>query len=91
MDVIRAAKETAKNIDSLQILSGRKQQTVAGVSIFIVTQLSTEKKTLTEIADAVIMKDATIKLAYKDIYAHRKEILPVWWKHKESLESLHEP
>ena len=91
MDVLSAAKQTAQNIDSLQIIAGRNPLTVAGVSVYIVTQLSTEKKSITEIANAVNMKEGTIKGAYKDIYMYRKEILPIWWKHKESLDALHEP
>jgi len=37
MDVLSAAKETAVNIDKLQILSGRNPQTVAGVALYMVT------------------------------------------------------
>ena len=53
MDVNNAAKHVAEDITRLQIATGRQPQTIAGVALFMVTQLSTEKKTCQEIADAV--------------------------------------
>ena len=40
MDINNAVKHVAQNITKLQIATGRHPSTIAGVSIFIVTQLS---------------------------------------------------
>jgi transcription initiation factor TFIIIB Brf1 subunit/transcription initiation factor TFIIB len=88
MDVLNAARHVAKTITEMQIITGKQPQTIAGVSIFIVSQLSTEKKSLSEIASAVNITEPTIKQAYKEVYDYRKQILPEWWKYKESIDSL---
>jgi hypothetical protein len=44
MDVNNAARSVTEAITNLQIATGRQPQTIAGVALFMVTQLSTEKK-----------------------------------------------
>ena len=88
MDVLSAAKHTAQSITQMEIITGRQPQTIAGVAIFIVTQLSTEKKTLSEIANAVNVNEQTIKQAYKEVYDFRREIIPEWWKYKDNIDNL---
>ena len=61
MDVNSAAKHVAKEITRLQIATGRQPQTIAGVALFMVSQLSTEKKSCLEIAQAVNITEQTIK------------------------------
>lgn len=61
IDIITAAKATAENITKLEIASSRHPATIAGVSIFIVTQLSKQKKNCSEIASAVGVTEATIR------------------------------
>lgn len=91
MDVINAARFVTDTITKLQIATGRQPQTIAGVALFMVTQLSTEKKFCSEIAEAVNITEPTIKQAYKDIYEFRSQIIPPWWKHKEPIDSLAKP
>lgn len=91
MDVINAARHVTEQISKLQIGTGRQPQTIAGVALFMVTQLSTEKKTCADIAAVVNITEPTIKQAYKEIYEFRNEIIPVWWKHKEPIDALSKP
>jgi len=91
MDVNNAAKYVADKIQEIQVATGRQPQTIAGVAIYMVSQLSTEKKTCSQIAEAVNITEQTIKQAYKDIYEFRNIILPKWWNHKESVETLVKP
>lgn len=91
MDVNSAARSAAKAINELEIATGRQPQTLAGVAVFMVSQLSTDKKTIGEIADAVMMTEQTIKQGYKDVYDFRHLIIPQWWKSKEPLEYLIKP
>ena len=44
--------------------------------MFMVTQLSTEKRSCAEIATAVNITEQTIKQAYKDIYEYKDQIIP---------------
>mmetsp|Transcript_39893 Transcript_39893/g.29428 ORF Transcript_39893/g.29428 Transcript_39893/m.29428 type:complete len:93 (-) Transcript_39893:35-313(-) len=91
MDVTTASEATAKNISKLQLLQGRHPQTIAGVAIFIISSLSTEKRSCAEIAKAVNMTEPTIRQAYKIVYEFRDKILPEWWKPAEDLSILSEP
>ena len=71
IDITNASKTTAQNITKLQIATGRQPATIAGVSIFIVSQLSKQKKSCSEIANAVGVTEPTIRQAYKEIYEYR--------------------
>ena len=91
MDVNNASKWIAKKITELEIAQGRQPQTIAGVAVFIASSLSVDKRPVSCIAEAVQITEQTIKQAYKEIYEYRNEIIPVWWKHKEPVESLSKP
>jgi transcription initiation factor TFIIIB Brf1 subunit/transcription initiation factor TFIIB len=60
-----------EQITKLQLATGRQPQTIAAVSLFMVSQLSTDKKSCGEIAEVVNITEPTIKQAYKDIYEYR--------------------
>lgn len=75
-DVHTAAIHVAEQITRLELATGKQPQTIAGVSLFIVTQLSVDKRPLSEIAATVEITEQTIKQAYKDIYQFRKDIIP---------------
>ncbi len=91
MDVIHAARYVTEQITKLQIGTGRQPQTIAGVALFMITQLSTDKKPCSEIAEVVNITEQTIKQVYRDIWEFRKEIIPNWWKPKETIDSLSRP
>jgi hypothetical protein len=57
----------------------------------MITQLSTDKKPCSEIAEVVNITEQTIKQVYRDIWEFRKEIIPNWWKPKETIDSLSRP
>lgn len=57
----------------------------------MISQLSTDKRSMIDIAKTLNITEPTIKQAYKDIYEFRNEIIPNWWKPKESLETLQKP
>lgn len=64
-DLVNASKITSDNLSSLQVIEGKKPQTVAGAAIHLVLQHSRELKngrqiTLDEIAATVEIKPSTI-------------------------------
>lgn len=91
MDVLNAASFATQQITNLQIATGRQPQTIAGVAIYMISSLSTDKRSMCEIASALNITEPTIKQGYKDIYEYRNEIIPTWWKPKENVESLQKP
>lgn len=89
-DVRTAAAHVAEKITELELATGKQPQTIAGVALFIVTQLSVDKRSLTEIAGKVEITEQTIKQAYKDIYHRERDIIPQFWKTKEvGLKPIH--
>ena len=50
MDVLNAASFATQQITNLQIATGRQPQTIAGVAIYMISSLSTDKRSMCEIA-----------------------------------------
>jgi len=57
----------------------------------MVNQLSTDKRSCSEIAEVVNITEQTIKQVYRDIYEFRNDLIPPWWKYKEPIDSLAKP
>jgi transcription initiation factor TFIIIB Brf1 subunit/transcription initiation factor TFIIB len=61
MDVLNAASFVTKQITDLQIATGKQPQTIAGTAIYMVSQLSTDKRGMLEISKALNITEPTIK------------------------------
>ena len=67
-----AARFAASKIEDLNLLQGRQPVTIVGVAIYIVTQLSKDKKSCGEIASSVNLSEQTIRQADRDVYDYRQ-------------------
>lgn len=81
---MNASKITSDNLSSLQVLEGKKPQTLAGAAIYMVLQASKVLKQqkeiqLDDIAQAVEIKPATILEACKLTASYREHLLPDFW------------
>lgn len=65
--------------------------TIVGVAIYIVTQLSKDKKSCGEIASSVNLSEQTIRQAYRDVYDYRQLLILNGWKLSAPIESLSNP
>lgn len=79
-DVTKAAKITAVNIQRRNLCEGRKPQTIAGVSMYMIISQSKCEVPIEEIADKVDIKPTTINECYSKIWDRRQHILPEYWK-----------
>ncbi|KAJ8437062.1 hypothetical protein Cgig2_025909 [Carnegiea gigantea] len=69
----------------------RSPISIAAAVIYIITQLSEEKKPLRDISLATGVAEGTIRNAYKDLYPHISRIIPVWYAKEEDLKNLCSP
>ncbi|KAK7273332.1 hypothetical protein RIF29_14381 [Crotalaria pallida] len=76
--------EKAKDCD----IRGNPNSIVAAV-IYTVTQLSDKTITLSQIAQASEMSDATLKKAYKELYPRTSVLIPSWFANAEEIKGLH--
>ena len=68
--------EVAEILRKKEYLTGRSPFTIAGVAVFLTTQLQREtRKSFKEIAVASKLADATIRNAFKKIFPYRYQIL----------------
>lgn len=65
--------------------------TIVGVAIYIVTQLSKDKKSCKEIAAVVNLSEQTIRNGYADVYDYRHQLILKGWKLNAPIESLSMP
>lgn len=74
-------KATAENISKLEILTGKKPATIAGVAVWMIVKrspsLRNNIKSLCQIAEILGMSEAAIKSAYKEVEIVEDDILPV--------------
>ena len=82
-------RNVADYITTKEMLTGRNPYTLAGVAIYLVTQLTMDqKKSFKDIGVAVKLSHSTIRNAYKDLYEYRFEILDEVADSKEQIEEL---
>jgi len=83
------AVEILKRIARMSLLEGKQPQTIAGATIFMVTQLAPAyRKTFQEIADVTGMAAATIRQAYHLLHSHRLDLVPEDFVPKTVVETL---
>ncbi|KAK3008453.1 hypothetical protein RJ639_013550 [Escallonia herrerae] len=69
----------------------RSPISIAAAVIYIVTQLSDDKKPLKDVAIATGVAEGTIRNSYKDLYPHLSKIIPGWYAQEEDLKNLCSP
>ncbi|XP_050223772.1 transcription initiation factor IIB-2-like [Mercurialis annua] len=84
---VKAAQEAVQKSEELDIR--RSPISVAAAVIYIITQLSDEKKPLKDISVATRVAEGTIKNVYKDLYPHLTLIIPSWFAKEEDVKNLH--
>ncbi|KAL6181549.1 hypothetical protein ACLB2K_048204 [Fragaria x ananassa] len=83
---VMAAQETVKNSEELAIR--RSPISLAAVVIYIIAQLSNDKKAIRDVALVTRVAEATIRNSYKDVYPHLSEVIPTWFAKEKDLKQL---
>lgn len=86
---MKAAQEAVQKSEEIDIR--RSPISIAAAVIYIITQLSEEKKPLRDISLATGVAEGTIRNAYKDLYPHISKIIPVWYATEDDLKNLCSP
>ncbi|XP_073525806.1 uncharacterized protein [Phyllobates terribilis] len=86
---VKAAQEAVGKAELFDIR--RSPISIAAAVIYIITQLSEEKKPLRDISLATGVAEGTIRNAYKDLYPHISKIIPSWYAKEEDLRNLSSP
>ncbi|GAV79633.1 LOW QUALITY PROTEIN: TFIIB domain-containing protein/TF_Zn_Ribbon domain-containing protein, partial [Cephalotus follicularis] len=69
----------------------RSPISIAAAVIYIITQLSDDKKPLRDISLATGVAEGTIRNSYKDLYPHVSKIIPNWYAKEEDIKGLCSP
>ncbi|KAL3637210.1 Transcription initiation factor IIB-2 [Castilleja foliolosa] len=86
---VKAAQESVWKVEEFDIR--RSPISIAAAIIYIVTQLSDDKKPLKDIAIATGVAEGTIRNSFKDLYPHLSKIIPSWFAQEEELKNLCNP
>ncbi|MED6208530.1 Transcription initiation factor IIB [Stylosanthes scabra] len=80
---VKAAQEAVQKLEEFDIR--RSPISIAAEVIYIITQLSNDKKALKGVAEG------TIRNSYKDLYPHVSKIIPNWYAKEDDLKNLCSP
>ncbi|PWA73192.1 Cyclin-like protein [Artemisia annua] len=86
---VKAAQESVQKSEEFDIR--RSPISIAAAIIYIVTQLSDDKKPLKDVALATGVAEGTIRNSYKDLYPHLTKIIPTWYAQEEDIKNLSSP
>ncbi|KAL9237956.1 hypothetical protein vseg_012444 [Gypsophila vaccaria] len=86
---MKAAQEAVQKSEEIDIR--RSPISIAAAIIYIITQLSEEKKPLRDVSLATGVAEGTIRNVYKDLYPHISKIIPTWYAKEEDLKNLCSP
>ncbi|MCO5581850.1 hypothetical protein L7F22_035739 [Adiantum nelumboides] len=86
---IKAATEAVKKSEELDIR--RSPISIAAAAIYMISQLSDDKKPLKDISRVTGVAEGTIRNSYKDLYPHAAKIIPDWFAKDEDLRNLCAP
>ncbi|GFQ05262.1 transcription initiation factor iib [Phtheirospermum japonicum] len=86
---VKAAQEAVQKSGELDIR--RSPISVAAAIIYIITQLSDDKKILKDISLATGVAENTIRNSYKDLYPFALKIVPAWYANEDDLRQLCSP
>lgn len=87
-DVVKAATIVCNEAMRLGIMAGKSPISVAAAGIYMVSQLSSTKRTQKAIADIAGVSEVTIRNAYKDLYPRRTELLPADSEFQKNIHNL---
>lgn len=85
------ATKIADQIPNISSLAGRSPLSNAGASIYFACNLLGRRKTTAIISEVTNVSDATIKTAYKLLYAERQRIVQPEWLGPQQSKSKDEP
>ncbi|KAF5941222.1 hypothetical protein HYC85_022389 [Camellia sinensis] len=86
---VKAAQEAVQKSEEFDIR--RSPISIAAAVIYIITQLSDDKKPLKDVSIATGVAEGTIRNSYKDLYPHISKIIPSWYAKEEDLKNLSSP
>uniref|UniRef100_A0A7N0ZX08 TFIIB-type domain-containing protein n=1 Tax=Kalanchoe fedtschenkoi TaxID=63787 RepID=A0A7N0ZX08_KALFE len=86
---IKAAHEAVQKAEELDIR--RIPKTVAAAVIFIISQLSSNKRSLKDISSTTDVAEGTIKNSYKDLQPFLPRIIPSWYANEDDIRRLARP
>ncbi|EOY32739.1 Cyclin-like family protein [Theobroma cacao] len=86
---VKAAQEAVQKSEELDIR--RSPISIAAAVIYIITQLSDDKKLLKDISLATGVAEGTIRNSYKDLHPHASKLVPSWYAKEEDLKNLCSP
>lgn len=83
---VKAAQEAVQKSEELDIR--RSPISIAAAVIYIITQLSDDKKLLKDISLATGVAEGTIRNSYKDLYPFVSRIVPSWFAKEDDVRLL---
>ncbi|KAL7202564.1 hypothetical protein ACSBR1_034101 [Camellia fascicularis] len=86
---VKAAQEAVQKSEELDIR--RSPISIAAAVIYIITQLSDDKKLLKDISLATGVAEGTIRNSYKDLYPYASRLIPSWYANEEDIKNLCSP
>ncbi|KAI3867168.1 hypothetical protein MKW92_041697 [Papaver armeniacum] len=86
---VKAAQEAVAKTEECDIR--RNPVTVAATIIYMISQLSDERKLIRDVAGVTGAAEVTIKNSYKDIYPYASRLVPAWYANEEDLKKLYRP
>ncbi|QCD97396.1 transcription initiation factor IIB-2 [Vigna unguiculata] len=86
---VKAAQEAVQKSEEFDIR--RSPISIAAAVIYIITQLSDDKKPLKDISVATGVAEGTIRNSYKDLHPYVFKIIPNWYAKEEDLKNLCSP
>lgn len=86
---VKAAQEAVQKSEELDIR--RSPISIAAAVIYIITQLSDDKKLLKDISLATGVAEGTIRNSYKDLYPYASRLIPSWYAKEEDIKNLCSP
>ncbi|XP_026459882.1 transcription initiation factor IIB-2-like [Papaver somniferum] len=87
---VKAAREALDKLEEQDVDIRRSPVSVAAAIIYMITQLSADKKLLQDVSDATGVAISTIQNTYKDIHPHAPGLIPAWFAKGENLNTLWE-
>ncbi|KAI3909578.1 hypothetical protein MKW98_013995 [Papaver atlanticum] len=84
---VEAAQEAFEKTQEVIDIRRAPASVVASI-IYMIAQLSGDRKHIQDVADATGVKPATIKKCYEEIYPFASRLVPAWYANEEDLKKL---
>ncbi|KAK2634154.1 hypothetical protein Ddye_028946 [Dipteronia dyeriana] len=83
---VKAVHEAVVRTEDLDVR--RSPKSVLAAIIYMITQLSVDKKSLKDISLAAEVAQGTIKKSYKDLFPYAPKIIPNWFANEDDIKKL---